>query len=410
MPSVGILGTGFGLKVQVPQFRKAGLTIGAIYSRSAERARAIASEHGIPIGCDSVETLCETADVDIVSCAGPTSTRCEQTLAVLRHGKHVLVDKPMAMTETEATSMLEAARAAHGLFAWMDFELRCTPAVLKMREIISSGKLGTPLFISCRSINNSTWLNRQHSHWATREHGGGVFSAVGTHFVDLARFATGREVARLSATQRTLVDNLPNELGEPTPVTSDGLTMASLEMVEVAGEGGGDADVEKRQALPVNIFISSHSPALPNEIGLLICCQRGSLKLNLLESTLEVYRTGDTKPETYGGGGNAWSEVGTVALGRAIRAAIGGGTGAVEPGGIRRLYWGPRPPPKTKNTPKPFKNPKQNTKKQKLQKTNNKQQTTTQTSKNNKQQHNSKQNTNNDKKTTQKPKNKIETA
>ena len=333
-PSIGILGTGWGLRVQVPEFRSAGLVVSAIYSRDAARAASIAETHGIDHGCDSVDSLCALTDVDIVSCVGPTSTRCEHTLTALRYGKHVLVDKPMALNEGEALVMLQAARASK-VQAWMDFELRCTPAVVKLRELLSSGELGSPLHASFRCVANFGFLAGKHSHWATREQGGGVFSAVGTHFVDLTRHVTGCEVARVSATQRPLVATLPHpSSGAPMVVTSDGLCMATLEMVQPTRDGD-TANAASSMPLPVSIFISGLSPGLPFQNTLTLCCERGSATLNLLDATLSVHRTdAPGQTEVYGGGGNAWSEVGTPALGRALVAALKGGQGPAEAGGI----------------------------------------------------------------------------
>ena len=318
-PSIGILGTGWGLRVQTPQFKAAGLSVNAIYSRSSERAQTIAREHGIQHGFATVEELCASPDVDIVSCVGPTSTRCSQALTALQHGKHVLVDKPIGLSEAEGLELLKAARAAAGS-SFMDFELRCVPAVVKAREILASGDLGSVLHVSFRVCGNFSFLTKgKHSHWAEREHGGGVFSAVGTHFVDLSRHLFGREVIRVSAIERPLVESL-----EGREVTSDGLTIATLELATKGNE---------RRPLPISIYISGKSPGLPFENECTIVCENGSLKLRLLESKLTVYRNGEAE-EVHGGGGNAWSDVGTPALGRALIGAINGAVGPQEPGGI----------------------------------------------------------------------------
>jgi predicted dehydrogenase len=339
-PSVGVLGTGWGLQVQVPGFRVAGLKVVAIYSRSKERAHSVAQEHGIAQGFDSVDKLCTEGGVDLVSCVGPASTRCSQVLTVLQHGKNVLVDKPMGLSEAQGLKILEAARATPSSRAWMDFELRCVPAVVKMRALLSSGDFGGLVYLNIRCLMNWGFMTDPSSHWKYKELGGGAFAANGPHYIDLARFVTGQEVARVSASQHLL----PNDEADTTKHTgADCMTTAVLQMVEVPVE------VNARK-LPVNILISARTPGAPPENEFFVCCERGSMRLNLLDSTLSIYRDGSKpqrdgsggnpfhtvgcKAEEFGGGGNAFDDVGIPALGRTLRAALAGDAGPAEPGGL----------------------------------------------------------------------------
>ena len=66
------------------------------------------------------------------------------------------------------------------------------PAVVEMRSILASGALGKPLHLSFRCHGNFGFLKAQHSHWVREDCGGGVFSAVGTHYTDLCRHLTVR--------------------------------------------------------------------------------------------------------------------------------------------------------------------------------------------------------------------------
>eukprot|EP00965_Chrysotila_dentata_P174004 5744155-Pleurochrysis_carterae.AAC.4 len=219
-PSVGIIGTGWGLKVQVPQFRKAGMHVAAIFSRSQARAAEIATANGIDKAYSSVAELCADPAVSLVSVVCPTYERCGYAITALEAGKHVLADKPMALSAAEAEQMLAAARAAPDQLALLDFELRAVPAVQHIKQLLASGELGAPLHFSFRCLGNFGFLadGATYSHWVTREGGGGVFSAVGTHFVDLTRYLTGREVVAVSAMQHPLVDSMPDpKTGTPTP-------------------------------------------------------------------------------------------------------------------------------------------------------------------------------------------------
>lgn len=71
-------------------------TLDTVYSRSAEKARAFAEKWGAPHWTDSLEALAASESVDAVYIASPNALHCEQTLLMLRGGKHVLCEKPIA--------------------------------------------------------------------------------------------------------------------------------------------------------------------------------------------------------------------------------------------------------------------------------------------------------------------------
>ncbi|HJW47857.1 MAG TPA: Gfo/Idh/MocA family oxidoreductase [Candidatus Limnocylindria bacterium] len=90
---VGIVGTGFGARVQVPGFRAAGYEVTAICSADPARARAAAEQAHIPAAIDTVDQLVERNDVDVVCVASPPTLHREHTLKALAAGKHVICEK-----------------------------------------------------------------------------------------------------------------------------------------------------------------------------------------------------------------------------------------------------------------------------------------------------------------------------
>jgi predicted dehydrogenase len=83
-----------------------------VYSRTADRARAFGSEHGIPRVHTELAALAEDESVDAVYVASPNSLHAEQTIAMLAAGKHVLTEKPLGANAREAEAMMAAATAA----------------------------------------------------------------------------------------------------------------------------------------------------------------------------------------------------------------------------------------------------------------------------------------------------------
>src|SRR5881392_954361 len=124
---IGIIGTGFARRVQIPAFRACkNAEIVSVASGRLENARETAEEFGVKhFTGDWRETVLHK-NVDFVCITTPPSLHCEMTLVALEHGKHVLCEKPMAMNVSEAEEMLAAADAA-GVMALIDHELRFQP-------------------------------------------------------------------------------------------------------------------------------------------------------------------------------------------------------------------------------------------------------------------------------------------
>ena len=137
----GVIGTGI-----------AGRFVGAIHAHTSQRAVAVtardaaktaafAAEHGIPAVLPSVEALVTAPDVDVVYVATPHPLHREQALAAIAAGKHVLVEKPIAMSADEAREILAAGRAA-GVLVMEAMWTRYLPQASVLRQAIADGLIG----------------------------------------------------------------------------------------------------------------------------------------------------------------------------------------------------------------------------------------------------------------------------
>lgn len=122
-------------------------TIEAVASRDITRAESFAQQHGAATAFGSYRELLEHDRVDIVYIALPHVAHAEATIAALGAGKHVLVEKPFAMTEAEATDMVAAARAS-GRLLMEAMWTRYIPAVDAVRQMLTDGHIGTPLALT----------------------------------------------------------------------------------------------------------------------------------------------------------------------------------------------------------------------------------------------------------------------
>lgn len=137
MVRFGIIGTNFITERMLaaskfcPEF-----TLDTVYSRSAEKARAFAEKWGAPHWTDSLEALAASESVDAVYIASPNALHCEQTLLMLRGGKNVLCEKPIARCAVELETMLSAAQE-RGLVLLQAMRSAFLPTIPLLREEIA---------------------------------------------------------------------------------------------------------------------------------------------------------------------------------------------------------------------------------------------------------------------------------
>ena len=167
----------------------------AIASRDEGRARDAATAMGIPRAYGSYEALLADPDVDAVYVPLPNHLHAPWTIAAARAGKHVLCEKPLAMTAEVAHEMVAAAAAA-GVLLMEAFMYRLHPSWVAAREIVASGRIGR-----LRAVDS--WFSYFNDDPANirniREAGGGALFDIGCYSVNLSRMLFGGEPDRVSA-------------------------------------------------------------------------------------------------------------------------------------------------------------------------------------------------------------------
>jgi len=192
---------GFGLHAVrrlMPGFANAAnCRVTALSRRDPGRARESAREFGIEHSFTSTAKLCACPDVDAVFIATPDAMHFADVLECVRHGKPVLVEKPMAMNADEARQMVEAAGAA-GVTLGVAHVMRFEESVRWFRERIASGAIGKPVlaraaFVAPLISSARTWIS--DPNLAT----GGPLADVGVHCLDTLRYVLGDEVLSVMA-------------------------------------------------------------------------------------------------------------------------------------------------------------------------------------------------------------------
>ena len=135
---------------------------------------------------------------------GPNAIHAEPTLAACRAGKHVLCEKPLALSAAESFELWQEAEHA-GVVHLCGFNYRFVPAVRLARELLESGELGDVVHFRARYLQSWGWETDETAwRFDPAQAGTGALGDLGTHIVDLARYLVG-EISSVSALVRTIV-------------------------------------------------------------------------------------------------------------------------------------------------------------------------------------------------------------
>ena len=181
----GIIGAGNVAEVKSgPAFQRAAHSeLVAVMRRDAAKARDFARRHGVPKWYDNADVLLADPDIDAVYVATPPAFHLPYTLAALRAGKHVYVEKPMALTAAECREMIAAEQASHGRKLCVAHYRRALDAFLKVRELLAAGAIGAPRLAEVRIVHPP----KTTRDWRTTPavSGGGLFHDLAPHHLDL---------------------------------------------------------------------------------------------------------------------------------------------------------------------------------------------------------------------------------
>ncbi len=224
---VGVIGTGFGQQVQIPAFRAhPRVELVAIASGRPGKARAIADSFGIRHAFDDYGRLVK-ADLDLVSITTPPDLHHPMTMIALAAGRHVLCEKPMALSTPQAVEMLDEAERRKVIHL-IDHELRFNPTRRKIKSLVADGFIGRPQHALITSAGTRAGPARPWTWWSDATRGGGILGAFGSHQIDLLRYWLG-EIEAATGTVATYVRTrrVP-ETEELRPVTADDFTACTV--------------------------------------------------------------------------------------------------------------------------------------------------------------------------------------
>jgi predicted dehydrogenase len=201
-----VVGTGFIGVVHVEALRRLGVEVTGVVGSSPERAAAKAKSAALPPPYSSFEAMLADPAVDVVHLTTPNNLHFDQARAALAAGKHVVCEKPLAMTSAETAELLRLAEQS-GLVHAVNFNVRFYPQCQEARARVRAGELGEVRLISGGYLQDWLLLDTDWN-WRLDPAAGGALRAVGdigSHWLDLVQFITGRHVEAVLADLSTFI-------------------------------------------------------------------------------------------------------------------------------------------------------------------------------------------------------------
>ncbi len=170
---------------------QSGHTVEAVLSSNAARGQDFATRNGIPHAFSDLEALLEHPGISAVYISTTNEKHVSQAMAAFAAGKHVLCEKPLALSVDDAAMMVEAAKSAGLVFA-TNHHLRCSGAHLAIRQMIARGRLGRVLSMR---VFHAVSLPEHLRGWRidNAAAGGGVIADITVHDADTVRFHLGED-------------------------------------------------------------------------------------------------------------------------------------------------------------------------------------------------------------------------
>jgi predicted dehydrogenase len=212
---VGIVGTGWMAATHTEALRRLGIDVAGVAGRTPARAREVADELGLDRAYDSVEALVGDDSLAAVHVTSPNDVHAEQAAAALRAGRHVVCEKPLGVTTAETAALAELA-AAGDLVNAVCFNLRFAPHNHNAAGLVRDGRIGEPRFVT--GGYHQDWLLLETDwNWrlvTSRQGGLRAVADIGSHWLDLVAFVTGRRVVEVLADLHTFVPQRNHPLTE----------------------------------------------------------------------------------------------------------------------------------------------------------------------------------------------------
>ena len=172
-------------------------SVEALFSSNPQRGKVYADENGIPSAFSDLSELLSDPEIDVVYISTTNELHRDQAIAAASAGKHILCEKPLALSLEDARKMIAAAKASNVVLG-TNHHLRCAITHRTLRRMIKEGAIGKPL---AARVFHAVYLPQRLQGWRlTRpEAGGGVILDITVHDADTLRFVLDAEAQDVTA-------------------------------------------------------------------------------------------------------------------------------------------------------------------------------------------------------------------
>lgn len=199
---VGVIGMGFIGATHIDALRRIGdVEVVAVADVHLPSAQKIASQYGIPKAYGNVDELINDPEVQVVHNCTPNHLHLEINSKIIRAGRHVFSEKPLATSSAESAKMLELLKEQTDLVAGVNFCYRMNPMVQEARRRIAAGEIGRPYLIYGNYLQDFLLFDTDYNWRVEPEYAGAsrCVADIGSHWMDLAQTMVGSRITQVCA-------------------------------------------------------------------------------------------------------------------------------------------------------------------------------------------------------------------
>ena len=276
---MGLVGAGFVGPHHIDAVRRLGFVdVVALASSSDATAREKAEALGVPKSYGRYEALLDDPNVQVVHNATPNHLHYPVIAAALARGKHVVSDKPLAMTAADAGALVDQARRA-GVIHAVTFNYRGNPLVQEARQRIARGGIGAPHFLHGWYFQD--WLIKETDYsWRVEPELGGASAAVadiGSHWCDLAEHVSGLRIVEVLGVLSTVIRHRRKPATSREAFTKDD-GMATSDLVDVKVEDLASILLRFDNGATGSVSVGQVCAGHKNDLVLEVCGPTGSIR------------------------------------------------------------------------------------------------------------------------------------
>ncbi len=264
--TAGVAGTGFIGPVHVEGLRRLGVRVKGISSATLELAEEARQQLNLEHAYADFDAMLADDELNVIHLAVPNVLHYPMVKQVLAAGKHVMCEKPLAMTSEQGIELVELAKKS-GLKAGVNYNLRFYPMNLEVKKRLEKGD--AKIFSVVGGYQQDWLLYDTDYNWRVLADQGGALRAVsdiGTHWLDLVHFTTGLEVEAILADLTTVHKTRRRPKGEVSSFNNEVLRDEDLETIDITTDDCASILLKFKGGAKGQLFVTQVSAGHKNRL------------------------------------------------------------------------------------------------------------------------------------------------